>query len=346
MPKLIGSATLLLALLLSGLAHAQPPYGGTVFIDPGILTPADPSAFILTIASGTGQRTMFDRRNGGQWITNNATLFQAHYTDSTAIEIQVNSEIEQSEAAALADFYGHAVGQLPRALRVDVETMWIHRGDEAFGGGNNNILIHTDAAGYHGQWLEETLFHEACHTSLDSRVANESAWLAAQAADLDFISSYASDFPMREDVAESCLPYFAVRYRDERISQQFRDTVNVTMPNRMTVLDSFAITPVVAADRVAAYDGATQQLHLPGVKAGSQFYELQLDLHDLDQLLFSLASAVGTEPAAIDSPAEYLDGLLQVPVLRIGQQKFSLVFSLAGTEPVTLRLESYQELQW
>ena len=31
--------------------------------------------------------------------------------------------------------YGRSVGQLPKSLRTDVKTMWIHKGEEA-GGGN------------------------------------------------------------------------------------------------------------------------------------------------------------------------------------------------------------------
>jgi hypothetical protein len=48
-------------------------------------------------------------------------LFNAYYTDGEAIEIQVNPEFGAGEAAEKAAFYGHAIGQLPLALRVAVE---------------------------------------------------------------------------------------------------------------------------------------------------------------------------------------------------------------------------------
>ena len=66
--------------------------------------------------------------------------------------------------------YGEEIGRLPTALRKDVETVWIHKGVELFGGGNNNLLIHTGQAVdyiYEGI-LEEVLVHEAAHTSLDT----------------------------------------------------------------------------------------------------------------------------------------------------------------------------------
>ena len=42
---------------------------------------------------------------------------------------------------------------------------------------------------------------------------------SAQETDGVFISDYARDFPDREDIAESVLPYFAVRYRPERLAE-------------------------------------------------------------------------------------------------------------------------------
>ena len=54
------------------------------------------------------------------------------------------------------------------------------------------------------------LFHEAAHVSLDVDHTDSTGWRAAQAADGEFISTYARDLPDREDVAESVSPYFAV----------------------------------------------------------------------------------------------------------------------------------------
>ena len=71
-------------------------------------------------------------------------------------------------------------------------------------------------------------------------------WLAAQIADGTFISTYARDFPDREDIAESFLPYLAVRYRSERISQALADTILQTIPNRIAYFDnqSFDMYPI------------------------------------------------------------------------------------------------------
>lgn len=114
-------------------ALAEPPYSGTVFVDPDILLAEDPSAFIAAISNGTGIRQMYDRRVNN-WIITDTLLFAVHFTDGKSIEFQINPEFELTEAADKAVFYGHSIGQLPAILRQDVQTVWIHKGDEAFGG--------------------------------------------------------------------------------------------------------------------------------------------------------------------------------------------------------------------
>ena len=57
-------ASMLIALTLAGAAVAAPPYQGTVFLDPDIVLPGDPSAYAGLVPAGSGQRQMFDRRRG------------------------------------------------------------------------------------------------------------------------------------------------------------------------------------------------------------------------------------------------------------------------------------------
>jgi hypothetical protein len=129
-----------------------------------------------------------------------------------------------------------------------METVWIHKGLELFGGGNNNLLIHTgQSAEYESSGnLEETLVHKACHPSLDARHAASAGWLAAQASDPEFISTYARDTPTRKDIAESFLPWLALRYRSERIDTALATTIGATIPARLSYFDAqgFSISPV------------------------------------------------------------------------------------------------------
>lgn len=217
-----------------------PPYSGTIFLEPNIITVSDPSVFLSATYAGRGVRTVFDRRED-RFIEIDAILFDLVYSDGTAIEAQVNPEFG-SEAAGQseAEVYGKYVGQLPRVLRRDVDALWIHQGTEFFGGGNRSLLIHTGQTDLYVQdgILEETLIHEAVHTSLDADHALAPGWVAAQDADPTFISTYARDFPQREDVAESFLPYLAVTYRRNRIPQDYFDTVNAAIPNRIAYFNA------------------------------------------------------------------------------------------------------------
>ena len=231
--------------------QADPPFSGTIFIDPDIITSSDSTTFQSVSYSGQGSRTMYDRRVNN-WITVNAYLFNASFDDGLTAEIQVNPEFDSTSAAlAEAQKYGWVIGQLPTALRADVQTVWIHKGTQPFGGGNNNLLIHTGQADLYVNdgILEETFVHEAAHTSLDAAHAAASGWLAAQTADGEFISTYARDFPDREDIAESFLPFLAVRYRSDRISQSLEETILQTIPNRISYFDnqSFDMHPISAS---------------------------------------------------------------------------------------------------
>ena len=220
-----------------------PPFAGSIFIDPDIITTSDATAFTALIYTGQGERTMFDRRVN-TWITANAFLFDALYDDGLSIEVQVNPEFGTAMASQThAQLYAAAIGRLPTALRQDVNTVWIHQGVQPFGGGNNNILIHVGQADLYvaDGILEETLVHEAAHTSLDAAHAAAPGWRAAQSADPTFISTYARDNPTREDIAESFLPWLAVRYRADRISTALESMILESIPNRLLYFDGLGL---------------------------------------------------------------------------------------------------------
>jgi hypothetical protein len=232
-----------IVLLVARGVQAAPPFSGTIFIDPDIVTAADPTTFTGATYTGQGNRTMFDRRTNS-FNTVNAYLFNATFGDGLTSEVQVNPEFGSSAAAQVEALkYGTILGRMPKALRFDMDAVWIQAGTEPFGGGNNSVLIHTgQSALYEADGiLEETLVHELSHTSLDAAHSASPGWLAAQLADPEFISTYARDNPTREDVAESFLPWLAVRHRPDRISVALANTISSTIPNRMAYFDGLAL---------------------------------------------------------------------------------------------------------
>ena len=129
------------------------------------------------------------------------------------------------------------------------------------------MLIHTGQADEYLEdgILEETLVHEASHTSLDADHADAPGWIAAQVADAEFITTYARDNSTREDIAETFLVWLAVRHRSDRISETLRQTIEVTTPNRIAYFDeqAFDLFPIVIphkAPELRSYDFDVQTL--------------------------------------------------------------------------------------
>jgi uncharacterized repeat protein (TIGR02543 family) len=227
----------------------EPPFGGTIFITGNIITSSDPTLFSEIEYKGTGSRQMYDRRNGGAWINIEPYLFDTSFSDGLKTEIQINPEFTLEEATFEANKYAFLIGQLPTALRKDVQTMWIHKGTEGYGGGNNNLLVHTGMSESYenhstGNIIEETLIHEATHTSIDAyhypdRNTDGEGWIQAVEKDVGcYISTYARDNPYREDLSELMPLYVAVRYFPDRISNEVRDKVLSCSLSRIEYLDA------------------------------------------------------------------------------------------------------------
>lgn len=254
LPRLRG---LLLALCASaGIACAAPPFDGTAFIDPDIVTEATPTTFTSLSFAGMGVRTMFDRRIDA-FVDYTVYLFDASYSGMPApVEYQVNAEFGgQAAAQAVAASYAPIVGRMPHVLRTRLEKVWMHRGDQPFGGGNDSLLIHTGegtGTGLYADYylahsvIEEVILHELAHTSLDPDHAQAPGWLAAQQADPEFISAYARDNPTREDVAETFGPWLAVRCTRAALVPAVAQIIETTVPNRLAYLDAqgFDVSPV------------------------------------------------------------------------------------------------------
>ncbi|MDP7287656.1 MAG: hypothetical protein QGH94_06660 [Phycisphaerae bacterium] len=217
----------------------KPPFGGTIFVNRNIITNEDPSAFKCVVPAGRAEVGMFDRRPK-QPHKVNAYLFTATFTDGQTMEIRVNPEFGAEGALAQAKIYLPYIGQMPYTVRRDIKRVLIHKGKKGFGGGGAGILIHTDMGESYMKSgiLTETLIHEASHTSLDHRHSGAKGWLEAQEKDGAFISGYSKSHPRREDVAETYLMYFAVRYKPDRIDQKLKDTITKTVPNRIKYFDS------------------------------------------------------------------------------------------------------------
>ena len=236
------------------------PFSGTIFVDQDIISTTDPSAFVSSTYTGQGVETMYDYRVPG-WVNVNAYHFTVLWDDGLSTVAMVNPEFA-SEAAAGAEavIYGMALGKIPACLREGVDALWIHAGIASFGGGNNAIVIHTGRGQEYidDGILEEAFVHEGTHCSLSPTYDADADWLAAQAADPDFISTYAESNPLTEDLSETYLMWLAVRHRPSRISVGNYNTILSTIPNRLTFLDAVAcdLYPVTSEVGIAPVPAA------------------------------------------------------------------------------------------
>ena len=235
--------TLSLFLCFGFSTYAKPPFQGTTYVDKDIIQKNDPSDFMSLEYVGLVKEKSFDRRVH-TWVSQDMFVFNVKYKNKKGTRVRVNAEFGNvKNAQRQAERYAFVVGQMPLVLLRDVDTITVHKGKKPFGGGNRDILVHT-GEGYDLRkdgFLEEVVFHEACHTSLDADARNNPALEKAQLSDDDFISTYALDFPHREDVAESCLMYFALKYRPDRIPSKIQNLILKTIPSRIDYFDKYVM---------------------------------------------------------------------------------------------------------
>ena len=247
-----GLAILVSSLLLSVLSvHAQngsssegqPPYGGTVYIDGGWITPADTSSFIEKVSLGIERVTMYDRRVPA-FTDVDAHSYELAYGNGVVVVARVNTEFDEATALTLADKWGFVLGQMPLGLIDHLGELHIQPGDELMGGNGftnpTHVLIHEDhgANNLANGWAEEEVLHELGHAVFQPRV-EDADWVAAQNTDPCFISDYARDNPIREDVAETLGPYLAMKFLSERVAEADGTKIANCIAARSLVLDSW-----------------------------------------------------------------------------------------------------------
>ena len=242
-----------------------PPFRGTLWAIPRILGPADSTSLRSVTFAGRGVRTVFDRRID-KWIQVRAYLFDAQLGERE-VEFRVNPEFADVEAArAEVDKFAPALGRLPAVFLSNVGAVAINAGEGLWGGSRHDrsILIHahdpvTRTAIREGS-VEELFMHEAAHVSLDAAHKGSPGWLAAQEADGVFISEYARDHHRLEDVAESALMYFAVRYRPRSLIREDQWAIRTAIPNRLAYFEEQGLdmSPYVATGSL-----------VPGLEPGS-----------------------------------------------------------------------------
>ena len=141
------------------------------------------------------------------------------------------------EAEQVVRHVADAVAKLPFDMRRRLHHVVIHHGDETASAEKDAgffVLYHANIAKrIAAHDLEETVFHESVHATLDKRYANSRAWRQAQNADDAFITRYAQNNPGKEDLAESALFAWAVLQYPGRLPGEVEAEVRRIMPHRL-----------------------------------------------------------------------------------------------------------------
>lgn len=227
-----------LALGVAATSGSAAPYDATADTVFDIIQRSDATSFVCLEDAGRGVRQMWDKRADTEF-DHNAYLFVAHFSDGQPIEIVVNPEYASPQAArAEAERYTKALGQLPALLRSGITRFGIHAGDKSFHAGAGKIFVYQEKSALRERQnhLEESLFHEAVHASLDQQYRLAPEWVAAQKKDGAFLTDYGARYPDREDLAETALFAYGLLYYPGRIPPADDQDMRGTVPARIAVL--------------------------------------------------------------------------------------------------------------
>ena len=238
---------------VTSVAIGAPLYPNSVVSnDHEFIATSDQSAFACLTFDGRREAEMPDRRTD-RLMARNAFIFTAHFTDGTTVGLWAHPKFKSEEKALQSVApVAEAVGKLPTFMRATLDHVVIHRGDEtAFGEGEGHFFVLYSGnikTRIRNHDLEETIFHESVHATLDSRYARSKQWLEAQKADGDFITKYAKRLPKKEDLAESALFAWTITMHPGRLPASVEARAREIMPNRMAFFEAlFLANPVFQA---------------------------------------------------------------------------------------------------
>jgi hypothetical protein len=201
------------------------------------ITAEDPSAFQALRFLGQGRREMPDKRNQGELFGDDTFLFEASFQDGTQVKVWADSAFGSREVAErYANMLAGPLGKLPELMRRKLSHVVVHQGDEtAFAESEGHFLVlysQNMKTRVRNHDLEETVFHESVHATLDSQHNQSKAWLSAQNADNNFITKYASRNPAKEDLPESALFAYTMLKHPARLPADVKAWIHANMPNR------------------------------------------------------------------------------------------------------------------
>jgi hypothetical protein len=220
-------------------AHSAKPLfkNSIVSTEFDFITSDDPNAFESLRFLGQGTREMPDKRND-KLKAKDTFIFEARFRDDSKVEIWAHSSFGSMEVAErYALMLSGPLGTLPELMRKKLSHVVIHKSDlTAFAESDGHFFVlysENMETRVRNHDLEETVFHESVHATLDLKHSKSKAWLSAQKADDDFITEYAASNLTKEDLPESALFTYTMLKHPGRLPSEVEKWVHKHMPNRL-----------------------------------------------------------------------------------------------------------------
>lgn len=228
-------------------AQANPIFPNSVVSnDLEFIRTNDQSVFSCLAFQGIERAEMPDKRRDVLFDTG-TFIYAANYKDGTSVGLWAHSDFaSQSAALRAVEPVAQAIGKLPTVMRSRLDHVVIHKGDEtAFGEADGHFFVlYSDniRTRIRNHDLEETVFHESVHATLDARYLRSRAWRRAVSSDSAFVTEYAARQPNKEDMAESALFAWAMLVHLGRLQQNVEARVRKIMPNRLAFFEGLFLS--------------------------------------------------------------------------------------------------------
>lgn len=220
---------------------AGPPFRNSIVsTDIDFIRSDDPTIAFEVLDRGRARKEMPDKRSD-ELILDDVYVFDLVFEDGARVEVWADPEFEsRADAEAYVSMIGAALGKLPAELRDPLSHVILHIGDEvAFAEELGNFFVLYSAnmdKRVRQHDLEETIFHETIHATLEAEHASNPRWLNAQRADPGFITEYAASQPLKEDLPESALFAYTLIRHPGRLPTELEQTIRQSMPRRLQYL--------------------------------------------------------------------------------------------------------------
>lgn len=239
--------TLFFLVFINLISSQTPPSSNPLFRnsvasnDIDFIKSTDPDAFESLAYIGRERQELPGSLNGN--LFDNAYIFESTFSRSKRVQIWCHSTFGSRAAAQeYAEKVSPRIGKLPRLMLDRLSHVIIHDGDDgAFAESEAQFFVlyseNMDLRISNND-LEETVFHESIHATLDEMHLNNVGWTTAQDRDVNFITNYAQQNSFKEDFAETALFAYTMQKYPGRLSASVEDWVNTHIPNRIAYINT------------------------------------------------------------------------------------------------------------